>query len=243
MRICSVETENRELQLRRLMERRLSFSASAPFVCEGDETLVEAEIADGDGLSGWCNALAQLLLWDMSQLEIASMVRGLNVTYAEKKVIFRDALRLARRISGLSSLKRSLEEYYGENDRLVLEGYLRFRMADILLKWQICVYDAADELALRAEQAELMRIFAAFADARPSQVDEMSLIINPDGSCAMTDGGACVEYPADAAERVISVLVGISPERLVVYDLSAAGRTGLTDVLSRIFAGRVRIVR
>lgn len=243
MRVCSVGTENSELRLRRLVERRLSFSANAPHICEGAEALVEAEIDCDAALSGWCCAIAQLLLWDISQLEIARLVRGLSVTYAEKKVILRDALRLARRISGFSTLKQSLEEYYAENDHLNLEGYLRFRMGETAMKWQLCVINAADELALRAEYSELMRVLAAFVNARPSQVSELSLIINPDGGCSITDGAARVDYAPGSAERVISVLIGLSPERLTVYDLTAAGKAPITDMLRRIFAERVRIIR
>ena len=63
------------------------------------------------------------------------------------------------------------------------------------------------------------------------------------GSCTLTDeSDACIEYVDCSEEGILSLLVGMAPSRLTVYDLSG-GSSGLAETIARVFSGRVRIYR
>jgi len=87
-------------------------------------------------------------------------------------------------------------------------------------------------------------VLRAFVTHQPHHAGELSLCLNPDGSYTLTDDSdSRVEYGPCAPERLLSMLVGLSPARLTVYDLSGGGREALTEALSRVFAGRVQFYR
>ncbi len=52
--------------------------------------------------------------------------------------------------------------FYAEEKHLNLEGFMRFRMQDVLREWEICVMRAAEELLLHEEYWELMHVLSAF---------------------------------------------------------------------------------
>ena len=48
-----------------------------------------------------------------------------------------------------------------------------------------------------------------------------------------------MEYVDESGEGIISLLIGMAPARLFVYDLSGGARTELVHALTEIFSGRV----
>ena len=68
--------------------------------------------------------------------------------------------------------------------------------------------------------------------------------MNPDGSCTLTDDrDSRIDYDRCTGDGVMSVLVGLSPERITVYDLSGGVSAGLAETLVRVFEDRVRVYK
>ena len=115
-----------------------------------------------------------------------------------------------------------------------------FRMRAALADWQLCVERAAADQMLCREYTELMELLRSVA---PPRLGEVSVCLHPDGSCTLTDDSdACIEYVDCSEDGILSLLVGMSPSRLTVYDLSG-GSSRLPETIARVFAGRVRIYR
>lgn len=85
MAVCSVGTTKYEADIGRLMERRLD-RLGGGISPECGRCFAEASIEGGAQLAQWCEAVAELLLMDLAQFEIAYMVNGLPLTLEEKRL-------------------------------------------------------------------------------------------------------------------------------------------------------------
>ena len=75
MAVCSVGTTKYEADIGRLMERRLD-RLGGGISPECGRGFAEASIEGGAQLAQWCEAVAELLLMDLSQFEIAAPYAG-----------------------------------------------------------------------------------------------------------------------------------------------------------------------
>lgn len=251
MRLCSVGTLKYDADIGRLALRRIA--AEYPNDAGIEERLKTQkdqavfEIREDGDLERWCRAVRALLLRDISHFELARMINELPLALEEKRRVLPEAVKLARSCreqAGQDAILRELIAFYAEEDDLNLEGFLRFRMQEVVRDWEICVMRAAEELLLEAEYWELMQVLAAFVQLRPSQVRDVYIILNPDGSCTLTDDqDSRIDYDRCTGDGVMSVLVGLSPERITIYDLSGGAGTGLAETLVRVFEDRVRVFK
>jgi len=232
-----------EGDIHRLLERRLTQTGHAfTLTPEGQDVLVE--VAEPGGLDALCVALALLLCRDLCQFELAKLTDRLPLTLPEKQAVLAEAIHCARKVERPGAVRRALRIYLEEQEELHLSGYMRFRMTDTVNAWRLCVQSATEELMLEKEYLELMGVLRAFVQVKPTRVREVSLLLHPDGSCTLTDDSdARIDYDASDPDRLVSLLVDLAPERLTVYDLSSERGNELTEMLARVFAGRVRFVR
>lgn len=248
MRSLFVSTLEYDLNISDLLLRRLRKTPSgaswktAPDKAKADS--LELVIVDDTGFDDFLDAVSDLLLYDLSQFEIADMVKALPLSLPDRKIVLLEAIRCSKTAAVRSSVRRALKEHYSECDSLVLEGFIRFRMQDTLRIWERCVDKAAEELFLRTERMELMGLLGAFVRMRPARIKEVALILRPDGACSLTDDSDThIDYPPDAYDSLVSLLVSLSPRRITVYDLSDGLCADLLTSIHRVFEDRVRVYR
>ncbi len=239
-----IEIGEYEVDVKRLLERRLNQTAHSFTLTPNGQSVI-AELDDPGGLDALSIALALLLCRDLCQYELAKLTNRLPLTLVEKQAVLSDAIRCARKVERPGAVRRAIKSFLEEEESLHLSGYMRFRMPDTMNSWRLCVQSASEELLLEKEYLELMGVLRAFVQVKPTRVREVSLLLHPDGSCTLTDeSDARIDYDAAAdPDRLISMLVDLAPERLTVYDLSSEDGSELTEMLARVFAGRVRFVR
>lgn len=243
MGIYSIGTDKYETDINALLRRRME-RLGCGIITDGDRKHASAEISGAVQMEEWCTAVAELLLMDLAQFEIAYMVNELPISLDEKKAILPEAVRSARRTGEIGAVQSALVGYFSENEHLQLEGYMGFRMKEYRQEWERCVLKAADELLLDEEYMELMRLLAAFVKLRSPQAGDIYLILNPDGSCTFTDDRDIrIDYERCTGDGIMSVLVGLAPESITVYDLSGGRCATLFENLQRIFEGRVRFFK
>ncbi len=246
MRLCALCTREYEADLRELIKARLDRLGCGDMLYgEGGDNCALARISGEAELDIWCRAASGVLKNDLAQLEMARMVNALDFTVRDKQQVLANAISNVRvSASGLERVAEELKLHYGKNELLMAEGFVRFRMPDVVAGWESAVMAAAQEHMLKKEYAEMMGVLAAFYRLAPSRVRELSLILNPDGSCTLTDDSdARIDYENCTSEGVISMLVGLAPERITVYDLSGGTGDALLELVSRVFCGRVRLFR
>ncbi len=243
MAMCSVGTGKYQADIGSLLGRRLMRpGCSVQPVCGG--SLVTAEISCPMQRAEWCRAVAELLLMDLAQFEIACIVNELPLGVEEKKEVLPEAIYRARRTEGLGALQSGLMDYFKEGGHLVLEGYMRFRMKEYRRQWEDCVYASVDDMLLNDEYIELLSLLSAFVRLRSPGAGDVYVILNPDGSCTLADEGDMrIDYERCSEEGIMSVLAGLSPEHITVYDLSGGRSAGLYRRLNSVFRDRVRFFR
>lgn len=227
----------------KLLARRLSQSADTFTLtpCVGG---VDVEMLSPNGLDELSMALSLLLCRDLCHFELAQLTDKLPLSLVEKQTVLTQSIRCARRVERLGNVRRNLKAYLEKEETLHLSGYMRFRMPDTMGAWRLCVQSATEEMLLEREYIELMSVLSAFVEAKPAKVQEISLLLNPDGSCTLTDeSDARIDYEVCDPDRLVSVLVELAPERLVVYDFGEQQSRVLAQMLRSVFAERVRFVR
>ena len=242
MRICSLGTCEYDLDIGKLMERRLSGNGADTQKINANARDVRFEIEDEQALEQWCASVGQLVSKDIAQLAIADKVNDLPINLAEKQMVLIEAIKLSRKSDrDGNSIASAVREYFRTQDALNLEGFLRFRIKDVQQAWDMCVLHAAEELLLKREYLELIRVLNAFVQLQKPKIKEAFVILNPDGSCTLSDDlDARVNYGDAESDGVVSALVCLAPENITVYDLSCGKASMLADVLLRVFEDRVK---
>ncbi len=243
MNILSIGTQEYDVDIEKLLKRRLRQAGWEPDlgVSFGDEQVVSAEVGSPEELSSWIMAIGRLLLKDMAHFEMARLINELPLTLAQKQMALPEAIRSARSFNAESRILRSLREHFDEHEHLNLEGFMRFRMKDVLEGFSLCVDRAAEEILLRSEYLELMSVLSAYVRMRPPCIREISIILHPDGSCTLTDDSdSRIDCESCSDDSVMNVLIGLSPERITVYNLTGRDDSLLSEALKRVFKDRVK---
>lgn len=244
MAICHIHTREYDVDISRLLARRLRGRSPKPQLLDEQPDSVAAQIFTPDEMEVWCAAVEELLLKDLSHFELARMVDRLPITLCQKQRVLPEAIKQTRSEAGELGILRGLRQHFSEYDLLNLEGFMRFRMQDALVRWEGCIDQAAEELLLEEEYFELMRILGAFVNLQPPRVKEVSLCIHSDGSYTLSDDtNVRIEYEPGCRDGLIRALVNLSPERITVYDLSGGTADDLSAALKRVFVGRIRVYR
>ena len=235
----TIQTNQYDVDRGKLLARRLQQCGCA-FTAEPVAGGVAVSVPGREALPELSEAIALLLCRDLQYFELARMTDALPLTLQQKQEVLTAALESARSMERLEGIRAQLMEYLAAQPLLNVEGYMCFRMRAALADWQLCVERAAADQMLCREYTELMELLRTVA---PPRLGEVSVCLHPDGSCTLTDDSdACIEYVDCSEDGILSLLVGMSPSRLTVYDLSG-GSSRLPETIARVFAGRVRIYR
>ena len=245
MAVRAVCTYEYDADIPRLVKRRLKKLDPSLSLREGSgKRTAEAQVETAEEMDAWCEAVAEVLLYDVAHFELARLVNDLPISLEQKKLALPEVIKSARSVGMVQTLKREVAAHYDENDTLILEGYVRFRMKDVQRAWEFTVIRAVEELLIKNEYLELMSVLSAFVQLQPPRIKDVSVILNPDGSCTLTDDmNSRVDYEKCTGDGVVSILVGLAPERITVYDLSGGKSTTLAEILIRVFEDRVRFFK
>jgi hypothetical protein len=228
-----------DVDLEELLDRRLR-EGGAPFSLLAAQGGVGVRMEGRYGLEALARALGTLITEDLVSFEVAAMTDETPLPLSDKQQILSRAVEAARQKEDLSEAASQLAAYLKEEGKLCLEGFLRFRMRPTLLFWRLCVEEAFSEFLLEKEFGEAADVLRLLLDQRPPRCPSLRLCLHGDGLCSLSDGGEFrMEYVDESGEGIISLLIGMAPARLFVYDLSGGARTELVHALTEIFSGRV----
>lgn len=236
----ALHTQKYEAHIGRLMKRRAREAGLPSARMEGGRHGAAMRLETEEEKARWYRAVAALLIEDIAFLEVAERIRPLQLCEAERIWIFRRAMRLARRING-AGLAAGIARCYAQADTLNLEGFVRFRAQGLCRAWEQCIREAAEELLLEHEYRKLVKLLAGFVREQEPRIKNLYLVLHPNGGCTLTDDhNARINYASCTEDGILSVLVGLAPEHITVYDLSGGRSATIADVLCRVFRDRVK---
>ena len=234
-----IQTMKYDVDLEELLSARLS-EGGAPYALSVALGGVGVRMEGRQGLLALSQALGTVLVHDLVTFEVAAMADETPLALDDRRQLLRRAVAAARQKEDLSETVARLSGYLQEEGKLCLEGFLRFRMPETLLFWRLCVEEAFSELLLEKEYSEAAEVLRLLLNERPPRCPALRLCLHGDGLCSLSDGAELrMEYVDESGEGILSLLVGMAPARLIVYDLSNGARKELVRALTEIFSGRV----
>ena len=232
-----------DIDLRPLLQRCLAQTDAVPVLTEVAGG-VRVACKGADAVKSMAFAAARVLCRDIQYFVLARMADALPLDLGEKQTVLTDALKAARAQEDIAPLEAALLQYLEGNRTLCVEGFMQFRMQRYLLLWQMCVEEAALAVLTQKEYRELMQVLNEYVGTRQPRIRELQLCIHADGSCTLTDDSEVrIEYVDCSTEGIVQLLVNMSPQRLIVYDLSGDQGNRLTETLQSVFSGRIRVFR
>ena len=224
---------------------KYGIDVSEPLICRAGELSVErvndccARICCDD-IKELASLVCEVILTDLSQFEIADMINELPFELEQKKRILISAVGYSRRAALRIPVRRALFEYFSQSNRLVLEGFITFRMQDTVELWERCVEKAAEDIFLAEEKAELIQILCSLL---PRDDIHVLLIVNPDCSLTLIDEtGIQTDYPRGSEESIMGALIAISPAEIMLCDMSDGVMHEFIRALNSAFPKKVRPV-
>lgn len=234
-----IQTMEYDVDLGGLLSARLR-EGGAPFALSLAPGGVGVRMEGRQGLLALAQALGAVLIHDLVPFEVAAMTDETPLNREDRRQVMGRAVEAARRREDLSEPVGRLSDFLEREGKLCLEGFLRFRMRSTLLFWRLCVEEAFSGLLLEKEYEEAAGVLRLLLDRRPPRCPSLRLCLHGDGLCSLSDGGSLrMEYVDESGEGILSLLIGMAPARLIVYDLSGGARRELVRALTEIFSGRV----
>lgn len=243
MTVYRILTFEYDLPLVKILNRRMSeldCAYSLEAVPDGAALKVRGEAPE----EAAAEALSKILGRDLRYFALAELVDALPLTLSEKQAVLTEALETASHREERAVLKSKLVAYLRAHDTLCLEGFLRFRMQEFLMLWEVAAEQAAASVLMRKEYGELMETLKRFVDGRGSRVSALSVCIHADGTITLTDDADVrIEYVDCAPDGILQLLVNMAPGQLTVYDLSGDEKNRLTQAILTVFGDRVKLYR
>ena len=243
MVVFEILTFEYDVPLLKLLNRHLS-EQDAAYALEAIDDGVVMKIRANRAEETAADALSSVLGRDLRYFALAEFADALPLTLSEKQTVLSDALKAASCREENEILKKKLSDYLSENRTLVLEGFLRFRMQEFLMLWELHVDQAAAKVLMQKEYSELMETLKRFVEGRQSRVNALSICIHADGTITLSDDNDVhIEYVDCAPDGILNLLVNMAPGKLWVYDLSGQEKNRLTEAILRVFGDRVKLYR
>ena len=236
-----IQTMEYDVDLEKLLAMRL-LEGGAPYALSSALGGVGVRMEGRQGLNALAEALGTVLVHDLAPFEMGVMADETPLDREDRQRVLSRAVAAAQTREDLSDTVQRLSAYLQAEGKLCLEGFMRFRMPETLLFWRLCVEEAFSGLLLEKEYGEAADLLRLLLNERPPRCPSLRLCLHGDGLCSLSDGGSLrMEYVDESGEGILSLLIGIAPARLIVYDLSGGARRELVHALTEIFSGRVRL--
>ena len=244
MRTISIGTAEYKIDLKKMLERRLVSLGERMKLdfLNKEEFIVYAIVKDNAQLGMWVDAVVQLILCDIAHFEIAALLNALPLTLIQKQYALPQAISYAVSFAQDEQVRELLTEHFRDNDHLNIEGFLHFRLHDVLTCWALSVDCAIQKLALAQDYMEYIGQGDRedYADFFPGRVEELCVIINPDGTCTITDElDTRIDCQSGSVDGIMRLILGLSPKQIAVYDFTGGGDSSLGDMLKHVFCGRI----
>jgi len=242
-RICTLELADYRGDLKKLVDRRMKKSLET----EAAKDRIRIRLRKEGDMAILTEGIYDLLYRDLPCLLMAERIGELPVDPGEKRRILAFAIQKLRELKAEPEERKrilsDLKEHFSKYDHLDLWGYLRFRMRKEQENWEILVLESAQETLLRCQCREILRLFYETAHIYPPHGGEIYLVLNPDGSCTLTDDlDSRIRFEDPESGSLLNALLGLSPTRITIYDLSG-GDGELGESLARsllcVFPDRV----
>ncbi len=143
-------------------------------------------------------------------------------------------------------------DYLEINNKLILEGFIRFRLKEYCLELQAAISVAVDEFLIEKEYHEFIRLLRYFIDVQEPKIHTLHVLVKPSGGFQLYDeeknlitNNYLEGFAADLIDNeityedlLISALITIAP-RFVVLHVAHKKESETVKTIRNVFGDRV----
>jgi putative sporulation protein YtxC len=148
-------------------------------------------------------------------------------------------------------------EYLENNDELVLEGFIRFRLKDFNLELEEAVDRAVDDLLIEKEYSEFIKLLRYFVEVQEPKAEEVHVLMGEDKKFTLLDSDLHIinnDMLEDLAKEIsekeishddllISSLITIAPQKITIHQFEQIQNKELLNTINKVFNGKVILSR
>lgn len=148
----------------------------------------------------------------------------------------------------LHELKKRLCTQLEESGEIIPEGFLLFRMKDILAEWEMAVERAYEELLIEKEYNEFINLLRYFVELQKPKAREVHVLLDGVGGYLILDENMkmmnCEDFligedAVKSEDALISSLINIAPCFITIH-ASREKMPKVMDTINKVFTGRVK---
>lgn len=145
-----------------------------------------------------------------------------------------------------------LIDYLDNHHELIVEGFVNFRLKDYRKELVHVVDKVVDDFMMELEYKEFVRVLRYFVDIQEPQVEEVHILMNPQGVFKIIDtSGKSIHnqyldsYISQSADEInygdllVTALITMAPEHIMLHGGEPASGQETVEIIKNIFEGRV----
>lgn len=217
---------------------------------------------------GISNGLADYII---EEYEEKLILRIINSNYCyfnsiEKKEILRLALFIIRnddknflnsifQIRRRNIIIRKLVDYFDSSNKVILDGFVNFRLKDYMKDLEEVVDKAVDDFLTEREYKEFIRLLRYFVDIQEPKFNVIHVLVSYDNKYILLDENKkeitneCIqEFMNDIPEGeinyddlLVSSLITMAPKKVIVHSAKSFRNKELLETIKNVFWGKAII--
>ena len=146
-------------------------------------------------------------------------------------------------------------EHLKNNDEMVLEGFIRFRLKDFKHELEEAVDRAVDDLLIEKEYSEFIKLLRYFVEIQEPKVEEIHVVMGDDNKYVLLDSRLRIinnDLLEDLAKEIshkeishddllISSLITIAPKKITIHESDKIQNKELLNTINNVFSGKVTL--
>lgn len=158
-------------------------------------------------------------------------------------------------IARKKDISNKLLDYLMQNDSIVIDGFIKFRLKEYMNELRETVDRAVDDFLMEREYKEFIQLLRYFVEIQEPHMETLNILIQPNGYFKLYDDKLEVisneyleGYLIDIADSeinyedlLISILISIAPRNIVFHVSQEDNDKAIAtlDTIKNVFVGRV----
>ncbi|MBP2032861.1 putative sporulation protein YtxC [Clostridium algifaecis] len=160
-------------------------------------------------------------------------------------------------INKKNNIIKKIATFIDENNTINVEGFITFRMKDILDDIKSIIDKIVEEYMVEKEYDEFIKLLKYFVEIQESKIDYMDIVIENSGDYIIKNKhgidittklfSQLTEFKTDknasTEDLLISTLITNSPEKIIIHSIENCRNKEVIDTIKKVFTDRVMIYK
>ncbi|MCL6634909.1 MAG: putative sporulation protein YtxC [Peptococcaceae bacterium] len=152
-----------------------------------------------------------------------------------------------------SRIAQKVLEFLRHNDRIIIDGFIRFRLKEYVGELREAADRAVDDFLMEREYREFIQLLKYFVEIQEPRIEVVHVLIRPGGKFRLFDGKFqpvksdylegfavdLVDSEINYEDLLISALITLSPKSIILHCKDGPGPPAMLETIKSVFTGRV----